>query len=101
MLGELRDRAVDELDCRPEAFGHPRLAAAVRELCDRWQLGVTHLTEDGTELADGLARTVATYEAADAAAHRVLVDAAAALHVPAAADASRMVGAADASLEVR
>lgn len=79
VLDELRARNVNDLDCRPAAFGHDRLAATVRDLCDRWQLGVEHLATDGAQLADDLAQTVATYEQADRAAARVLLDAGAAL----------------------
>ncbi len=81
VLDEL-GRGVDDIDCRPAAFGHSRLAATVQELCDRWQSGVAHLAEDGAELADGLAQTAATYKQADAVATQVLLDAAAALADP-------------------
>jgi len=75
-------RGLDDVDCRPAAFGHDRLASTVGELCDRWRLGVAHLAEDGAELADGLSQTAVTYQQADATAAQVLLDAAAALGGP-------------------
>lgn len=67
-LEALAARKVNDLDPAVDAFGHERLGQTVRDFCERWQIGVGHLAEDGREIAARLAASAANYRAADQAA---------------------------------
>lgn len=82
VLHEVSEREVKNLDCRTAAFGHPRLAATVHDFCDRWQLGIEHLTADGAQLAKLLDQAGQTYEQADAEVTGAVQEIAAALEGP-------------------
>ena len=66
VLRELDACAVERIDCLSAAVGHPRLARAVRSFCERWQLGMAALIEDGSQLASRLNDAVTAYADADA-----------------------------------
>ena len=66
VLQELDACAVERIDCPSAAVGHPRLARAVRSFCERWQLGMAALAEDGRQLASRLNDAVTAYADADA-----------------------------------
>jgi hypothetical protein len=61
VMAELESNPIKRIDCPSSAFGHQPLANAVRDFCDRWQIGVEALVKDGAELADRLAQSVNTY----------------------------------------
>ncbi|MGI8310682.1 hypothetical protein [Saccharopolyspora hattusasensis] len=60
-------KRVHDIDCPADGFGHDRLASTVAEFCERWDLGVTNLTEDGQEIAGRLAHCVQVYRQTDEA----------------------------------
>ena len=65
VLRELAACAVESIDCPSAAIGHRRLARAVHSFCERWQLGLAALAEDGRQLASRLNDTVTAYADAD------------------------------------
>jgi hypothetical protein len=75
VLEEVRAHPVRDIDCQLAAFGHDRLARTVRDFCDRWQIGVQHLTDDGAQIAEHLTATSRTYHQAEQAATGALIDA--------------------------
>lgn len=64
-LAAMATRKVSDIDASVDAFGHEDLGKTVRDFCDRWNIGVGHLAEDGREVVDRLQRATFTYEAAD------------------------------------
>ncbi|WP_425830154.1 hypothetical protein [Streptomyces fractus] len=64
-LDAMATKKVSDIDAPADAFGHDELAAAVDDFCDRWNIGVTHLANDGAEVADRLNHCVKSYEAAE------------------------------------
>ena len=67
-LNDLKSHGVDGLDGPAAAYGHDRLAATVKDFCDRWEIGVEHLATDGREVADRLTASVQDYLRVDKAA---------------------------------
>ncbi|MER7079145.1 hypothetical protein SAMN02982929_03165 [Saccharopolyspora kobensis] len=67
-IDSMNRKKVADIDCPSEAFGHDRLATTVHEYCDRWDQGVSNLTEDGQEIAGRLAHCVEVYRQTDEAA---------------------------------
>ena len=68
IVRELTAHPIEDLDGARAAVGHPRLAAAVDEFCDRWHAGVSAMAKDGGQIASRLEETVADYTRADNAA---------------------------------
>ncbi|GAA4889218.1 hypothetical protein [Saccharopolyspora cebuensis] len=64
----MRHRAVSEIDCPAEAFGHDRLAGITAEFCDRWNRGVSNLAEDAKEVSGRLDHCFQAYRDTDEAA---------------------------------
>ncbi|NEB05007.1 hypothetical protein [Streptomyces sp. SID13726] len=64
-LDAMATKKVSDIDAPKDAFGHDELAGAVDDFCDRWNIGVTHLATDGSEVADRLGHCVQSYEAAE------------------------------------
>lgn len=62
-------KPVSDLDPPAETFGHDRLATTVTDFCDRWNQGVTHLTEDVKEISGRLDQCVQDYRQTEEAAH--------------------------------
>lgn len=69
-LGAMATRKVSDIDAPKQAFGHDRLADTVADFCDRWELGVEHLTKDAAAFADQLNASVTAYLHADAAVQK-------------------------------
>jgi hypothetical protein len=67
-LAGLKSARVDALDGSAADYGHDRLAETVRDFCDRWEIGVEHLSTDGREVAQRLNESLKAYLAADKAA---------------------------------
>lgn len=61
MLVELQHKKVKDIDGAKSAYGHDKLAGTVSDFCDRWEIGVEHLSKDATEIADRLAMSVKAY----------------------------------------
>ncbi|SFT09559.1 hypothetical protein SAMN05660874_05671 [Saccharopolyspora flava] len=61
-------KKVADIDCPADAFGHDRLSGVVREFCDRWDVGVANLSDDGAEIASRLSHSVEVYRRTDEAA---------------------------------
>ncbi|MGH3391571.1 MAG: hypothetical protein ACRDOO_22095 [Actinomadura sp.] len=72
LMAELNRRGVDEIDCEGSAVGHDRLAAVISSFCDRWQVGVENLTEDGEQLAHNLIDSAGRYLVAEQSAVRAI-----------------------------
>lgn len=64
-LDAMATKKVSDIDAPKAAFGHDGLADVVSDFCDRWEIGVEHLTKDGSEIADRLNLSVAGYERAE------------------------------------
>jgi hypothetical protein len=64
-LNAMATRRVADIDAPRAAFGHDGLADTVADFCDRWQIGVGHLTSDAAQVADRLDRCALAYEHAD------------------------------------
>jgi hypothetical protein len=67
-LAGLKAVRVDALDGSVADYGHDRLAATIKDFCDRWEIGVEHLATDGREVAQRLNDSLKAYLAADKAA---------------------------------
>ncbi|HEX6501358.1 MAG TPA: hypothetical protein VF054_20350 [Micromonosporaceae bacterium] len=65
-LGAMATRKVSDVDAPKHAFGHDRLAGTVADFCDRWEIGVEHLTKDAQAIADQLNACVNAYLHVDA-----------------------------------
>ena len=58
-------KKVKDIDAPKDAFGHDGLGATVQDFCDRWEIGVEHLTKDGSEIADRLVHSLGAYQKAE------------------------------------
>lgn len=58
---------IDDIDCDRVAVGHGGLADKLESFCDRWQIGVTNLVKDGTEVAGRLQAAANLYRTFDEA----------------------------------
>ncbi|MEV8510330.1 hypothetical protein AB0368_36630 [Actinoplanes sp. NPDC051475] len=67
-LEDLSRAKIDTLQGESSAYGHDGLASAVRDFCDRWEIGVEHLATDGQEVAERLSQSVQDYRRADTGA---------------------------------
>lgn len=67
-LNSIAKKRVRDIVSPAEAFGHARLATTVAEFTDRWDQGVTNLTQDGQEIAGRLAHCAQVYRETDEAA---------------------------------
>ena len=45
-LDAMATKKVSDIDAPRSAFGHDGLAGTVADFCDRWEIGVEHLTKD-------------------------------------------------------
>ncbi|MFI0544425.1 hypothetical protein RKD19_003638 [Streptomyces canus] len=64
-LDAMATKKVSDIDVPKGDFGHDELASAIVDFTDRWNIGVSHLASDGTEVSDRLNRCVKNYEAAE------------------------------------
>lgn len=64
-LDAMATKKVSDIDAPRDAFGHDALASAVSDFCDRWNIGVSHLASDGSQVTDRLNHCVQSYEAAE------------------------------------
>jgi hypothetical protein len=64
-INAMATKKVKDIDAPKGAFGHDGLAAAVQDFCDRWEIGVEHLTKDGSEIANRLILSLRAYEKAE------------------------------------
>ncbi|SDY00441.1 hypothetical protein SAMN05216215_1018110 [Saccharopolyspora shandongensis] len=67
-IESMNDRKVSDVDCPADAFGHDRLATTVDEFCNRWNEGVTNLTDDAKEVSARLDYCAKAYLQTDEAA---------------------------------
>ena len=74
VVKELDSHKVEDIDCDQSAFGHNKLADTTKDFCDRWQRGVAHLAEDGTQIADRLVKSLQTYQDMEDKAAKQLED---------------------------
>lgn len=68
LMGKLDQKKVEDIDCDSGAVGHGDLAGRLEDFCDRWQLGVENLLEDGAQIAQRLLDSAAAYRDRDNAA---------------------------------
>jgi len=64
-LDAMATKQVSDIDVPKGDFGHDELASAIVDFTDRWNIGVSHLASDGSEVSDRLNRCVQNYEAAE------------------------------------
>jgi hypothetical protein len=64
-INAMATKKVSDIDAPKAAFGHDGLAHVVQDFCDRWEIGVEHLTKDGDEIAARLNFCVLNYERAE------------------------------------
>jgi hypothetical protein len=69
-LDKMATRMVSDIDAAKEAFGHDGLAAAVEDFCDRWEIGVEHLTKDAAEVVGRLNWSVTQYQQIEGSVQR-------------------------------
>ncbi|TDD48997.1 hypothetical protein E1288_20980 [Saccharopolyspora elongata] len=67
-INAMNRRKVSDIDSPADAFGHDRLATTVADFCDRWNEGVSNLTEDAKEISGRLDHCVQAYRHTDEAA---------------------------------
>lgn len=67
LVDMLARQDIDDIDCDKAAVGHGGLADRLESFCDRWQIGVTNLMKDGTEVAGRLRAAANLYRTSDAA----------------------------------
>ncbi len=60
-LGQLRRKKVSDIRGKAADYGNDHLAQAVGDFCDRWEVGVQHLTKDAEEIAARLSRSAQAY----------------------------------------
>lgn len=68
LMGKLDQKKVEDIDCDSDAVGHGGLADKLENFCDRWQIGVENLLEDGAQIAQRLLDSAAAYRDRDNAA---------------------------------
>jgi hypothetical protein len=61
LMEELGQHRVSDLACDGSVVGHDRLTDQLGSFCERWQVGIKALTQDGHGLARNLQDTVAAY----------------------------------------
>ena len=59
---------IDTVDGQKADYGHDHLADTIADFCDRWEIGVEHLANDGRQVAQRLSQSVQDYRKVDAAA---------------------------------
>jgi hypothetical protein len=64
-MTQLHNKKVSDIDCDKSAFGHDDLAGTVSDFCDRWEIGVEHLSKDALAIAGQLNSCVRTYLGVD------------------------------------
>jgi hypothetical protein len=64
-INAMATKKVSDIDAPKAAFGHDGLANVVHDFCDRWEIGVEHLTKDGGEIAGRLNYCVQNYQRAE------------------------------------
>jgi hypothetical protein len=64
-INAMATKKVSDIDAAKDAFGHDGLAGTVQDFCDRWEIGVEHLTKDGREIADRLVHSIRAYQQAE------------------------------------
>jgi hypothetical protein len=65
LMGKLDEKKVEDIDCDSDAVGHGGLAGKLESFCDRWQIGVENLLEDGAQIAQRLLDSAAAYRDRD------------------------------------
>jgi hypothetical protein len=60
-LGQLRRKKVSDIGGAKGDYGHDRLADTVSDFCQRWELGVEHLSKDAEEIGARLSQCVKAY----------------------------------------
>lgn len=65
LMAKLDQKKVEDIDCDSGAVGHGDLAEKLENFCDRWQLGVDNLLEDGAQIAQRLLDSAAAYRQRD------------------------------------
>lgn len=71
-LRDIQRRSVSDLGQSAASFGHGRLSETVGDFCDRWELGVQHLSTDVQEVAGRLSDCVEVYRQVDETAQEHL-----------------------------
>jgi hypothetical protein len=66
-LADVKAARVDRLGGSAATYGHGHLADTVKDFCDRWEIGIEHLTTDGKEITQRLNDSLKAYLAADKA----------------------------------
>lgn len=61
----LDEHEVEDIDCDSDAVGHEGLAEKLESFCDRWQVGVEALAEDGSQISQRLLSSAAAYREYD------------------------------------
>lgn len=61
----VQQQRVNKIDPDRSAFGHDHLADTLSAFCDRWHIGVGHLTSDGQEFSGRLTDCAIAYAKAD------------------------------------
>lgn len=67
LLGLLDRQQVEDIDCDADAVGHEGLAEKLESFCDRWQVGVENLLEDGKQIATRLLDCAEAYRSREQA----------------------------------
>ena len=60
-LDAMATKKVSDIDAPRSAFGHDGLAGTVADFCDRWEIGVEHLTKDAEAVVGRLNDAVGAY----------------------------------------
>ncbi|MGH3621020.1 MAG: hypothetical protein ACRDQ5_04425 [Sciscionella sp.] len=60
-LDAMATKKVSDIDARKDDFGNDRLGSTVSDFCDRWELGVEHLSKDVQHVAGQLTESVNAY----------------------------------------
>lgn len=67
LMGKLDEKSVEDIDCDSDAVGHGGLADKLESFCDRWQIGVENLVEDGAQIAQRLLDSAEVYRSHEGA----------------------------------
>lgn len=72
LLAALDELQVENIDCDRKFVGHGGLEDSYESFTTRWQIGVTNLTKDGTELSHRLIDAAGRYIEAEQKHHDML-----------------------------
>lgn len=64
-IHDLKNNKVSDIDGQKADYGDGDLAGTVADFCDRWEIGVEHLTKDAKEVANRLVLSASAYARAE------------------------------------